>query len=110
MRSTPLPHTPNITLHRHVIAVLPCHVVRALAGLALATTGIVQHKVSLLIAGVLVGGMLVGLSLLAWRIYTVTIRYDRIRVRHLWRGRIQEDLYPFPGMCGLTRRQSILGG
>jgi hypothetical protein len=104
----PIVPGPAITLRRHPLAALPLIMIRAFIGVFLAAMGIAHSSPILLMIGLLAGSVMAGYALHAWRVYAVSVRYDRILVRQLRRGRIQQDLYPIPGLRGLMRRQSIL--
>ena len=107
---------PSIRTAPHMIVILRHHPIALLAqlftcfflGMILSAIGVLGHVESLIIAGILLALLLAAYAWQAWRIFTVHVRYDRIIIRHLRLGSIQEDIYPVPGRNGMTRRQSPL--
>src|SRR4051794_36228753 len=106
---TPTPARASVTLYRHPIALVPKLIVHLLPGMILSAIGILHNVPILLLAGIALVILLTTYLWMAWRIFSVRIRYDRIAVRHLHYGSIQEDIFPVPGRNGITRQQSWIG-
>lgn len=106
---TPSTSRAPVTLHRHPIALVPKLIVHLLPGMILSAIGMLRDVPILLLAGLALAFLLNTYHWMAWKIFSVRVRYDRIVVRHLHYGRIQEDIYPVPGRNGITRQQSWIG-
>jgi hypothetical protein len=105
---TIIPLRGSVTLRRHVVALVPRLLPRMLLGLVLPAAGLLRHNIVMMIAGVAVTIVLVALQIAAWRIFMISVRYDRIRIRYFRLG-IQQVTYPIPGLRGLTCKQHPVG-
>lgn len=108
---TPTPTIPlsRVTLHRHLIVIVPQLLVQLLMGMALMAVGILRHALIPFLAGLFLALILNIYLWMAWRIFRIHVLNDRIVIRRLGFGSIRNDIYPIPGRLGMTCRQSWIG-
>jgi hypothetical protein len=102
------PQLHSLTLRRHPIVLAPR------LALLFGTLGVVVgisawlHNIPLLLVGAAPCGIAITLQLAAWWMFTVTIRYDRVKVRRLRFIFVRQTTYTLPGLGGLTYEQQLL--
>jgi uncharacterized membrane protein YdbT with pleckstrin-like domain len=99
-----------LTLRLHPLALIP----RLAAPLLVIAIVVVVARLlgasGFLIAGVLLGGLgALVYQVVEWRTFAVTLRYDRINVRHNYLLFERQTTYPLPGFQGLSCEQGLFG-
>lgn len=105
---TIIPLNGSITLHRHVAALIPHLLVRLVPCLIVLALGVAGRNLLLMLAGLALAAGLVAVQIIAWRIFAISVRYDRVRIRYFQFG-IRQITYPLPGLRGLTCQQHLAG-
>ena len=103
----PRPHLDALTLRRHPLVLLPRMALLFILLAALVVAGIWLRVVPLVLAGVLVCGGAMLVQITAWWMFTITIRYDRVKVRRLRGVFVRQTTFTLPGLRGLTYEQQF---
>jgi hypothetical protein len=99
----------TVTLRYHPIVLVP-QLLLLLALLAVAVlASMLLHDARVLAGGALLALVALAEQIAAWRLFTVTIRYDRINVRRLRAIFIRQETYALPSFGGLTYEQGFVG-
>jgi hypothetical protein len=106
---TPTLPLSRVTLHRHLIVIVPQLLTQLLVGMALMAVGILRHAPIPFLAGLFLALILNIYLWMAWRIFRIHVQQDRIVIRRLGFGGIRNDIYPIPGRHGMTCRQTWIG-
>ena len=101
------PQQQVLTLRRHPLVLLP-RLLISLLGLVV-TAGALWHNLGLLAGGVVLCGGAIATQVTSWWMYTITIRYDRVKVRRLRLVFVRQTTYALPGLRGLTYEQQMFG-
>ena len=102
------PQLHALTLRRHPIVLAPRLLL--LFGALGIMVGISAwfHDLRLLMIGIVPWSIAITLQIAAWWMFTVTIRYDRVKVRRLRLIFVRQTTYTLPGLAGLTYEQQLL--
>lgn len=99
----------TVTLRRHPIVLMP-HLVAgaALSGALMAVSQHLEDHLLAIVGLLLIAGVIC-YQISAWRILTITVRYDRISVRRLAWGTVQNTVYTLSSLRDATYCQSLFG-
>jgi hypothetical protein len=103
------PSQPLVTLHRHLLALVASLTATAFPGGALLIFSLTHHNGAMASAILVITSGIACMLIISWRVFAITVRADRVRVRRLYRGRIHNSYYRIPGMRGLDCIQHPLG-
>jgi uncharacterized membrane protein YdbT with pleckstrin-like domain len=99
-----------LTLHLHPLALVPRLAAPALVIAIVVVLARLLGASGFLIAGVLLGGLgALVYRVVEWRTFVVTLRYDRINVRHNYLLFERQTTYSLPGFQGLSCEQGLFG-
>lgn len=98
-----------IVLQQHTMALVPRllpHTV--LPGICI-ISGDRWHLPLLVIVGIVWMVSAAVIHAMAWRAYKIRLQHERIEIRRLRFGTIEQVMYALPGLRGITRQESFLG-
>ncbi|HNP72469.1 MAG TPA: hypothetical protein PLO33_09715 [Kouleothrix sp.] len=103
------PQQQVLTLRRHPLVLVPRLALLIGALVLVGAISTRQHSLGLFMLGTVLLGGAIAAHVTSWWMYTITIRYDRVKVRRLRLLFVRHTTYALPGLRGLTYEQQMFG-